>query len=142
MNTDNLELASNRKRALAYVIDDFLITFVIVIMFWDKIVVNGTDLVSVLAVMNAFVWQVLLLKFIYQTFFIWYYGATIGKIVAKVRVIDFNHFGRVSLLTSATRSIFRLISEMFFYFGFIFAFFTQSRQTLHDKVGRTLVVNA
>ncbi|RXK02724.1 MULTISPECIES: RDD family protein [Arcobacteraceae] len=142
MNTDNLELASNRKRALAYVIDDFLVTFIIVVMFWDKIVVNGTDLVSVLAVMNAFIWQVLLLKFIYQTFFIWYYGATVGKIIAKVRVIDFNNFGRVSLLTSATRSVFRLFSEMFFYFGFIFAFFTESRQTLHDKVGRTLVVNA
>lgn len=142
MNTDNLELASNRKRALAYVIDDFLVTFIIVVMFWDKIVVNGTDLVSVLAVMNAFIWQVLLLKFIYQTFFVWYYGATVGKIIAKVRVIDFNNFGRVSLLTSAIRSTFRLFSEMFFYFGFIFAFFTESRQTLHDKVGRTLVVNA
>lgn len=142
MNIDNLELASNRKRALAYVIDDFLITFIMVLMFWDKIETSGTDLMSVLTVMNAFVWQVLFLKFIYQTFFVWYYGATIGKIIVKVRVIDFNHFGRVSLLTSAIRSIFRIISEMFFYFGFIFAFISESRQTFHDKVGRTLVVNA
>ncbi|XPV53922.1 MAG: hypothetical protein ACNI3H_02475 [Halarcobacter ebronensis] len=45
MNKDNsnLELASIRSRALAFVIDDLLVTFLIVIMFWDTIVVNGTD---------------------------------------------------------------------------------------------------
>jgi uncharacterized RDD family membrane protein YckC len=31
---------------------------------------------------------------------------------------------------------------MFFYIGFIFAFFNDGRQTFHDKIGRTLVVNA
>lgn len=142
MNTDNLELASMRSRAVAFVIDDFLITFVIIVMYWDNIVASGDDLVSVLVVMNEFVWQVLFLKFIYQTLFVWYYGATVGKIIAKIRVVDFNHFGRVSLFTAIIRSSMRLASEMFFYIGFIFGFFNDGRQTLHDKIGRTLVINA
>lgn len=141
-NIDNLELASNRKRAMAFVIDDFLITFIIILMYWDNIAQNGNDLMSVLIVMNQFVLQILFLKFIYQATFIWYYGATIGKIIMKIRVIDFNHFGRVSIFSAMTRSALRIVSEMFFYVGFIFAFFSESRQTFHDKVGRTLVVNA
>lgn len=142
MNTDNLELATTRSRMLAFVIDDFLITFIIVAMYWSNITQTGNDLMSILIVMNEFVWQVLILKFIYQSFFVWYYGATIGKIIMKVRVVDFNHLGRVSLINSLTRSMLRIISEMFFYIGFIFAFFTESRQTFHDKLGRTLVINA
>ncbi len=141
-NTDNLELATIRSRTLAFVIDDFLITFIVIAMYWSTISSTGDDLATLLLIMNEFVWQVLFLKFIYQTFFVWYYGATIGKIVAKIKVIDYNHFGRVSIFTAMTRSVLRLISEMFFYIGFIFAFFNDGRQTFHDKIGRTLVVNA
>ncbi len=142
MNTDNLELASMRSRAMAFVIDDFLITFIIIAMYWENIAASGNDLVSVLVVMNAFVWQILFLKFIYQTLFVWYYGATIGKIITKIRVVDFNHFGRVSIFTAVIRSAMRLASEMFFYVGFVFGFFSDAKQTLHDKIGRTLVINA
>lgn len=142
MNNENLELASTRTRALAFVIDDFLITFIIIVMYWNSISTAGNDLVSILVVMNAYAWQILLLKFIYQSLFIWYYGATVGKIIMKIKVIDYDNFGRVSIFTSITRSILRLASEMFFYIGFIFAFFNDGKQTFHDKIAKTLVVNA
>ena len=103
MNSDNLELATTRSRMLAFVIDDFLITFIIIAMYWNQIAASGNDLVSVLVVMNDFVWQILMLKFIYQSFFVWYYGATVGKIITKIRVIDYNHLGRVSIFTSIIR---------------------------------------
>ncbi len=141
-NTENLELASIRSRTFAFIIDDFLITFIVIAMYWEIIAQNGNDVITILTVMNEFVLQILLLKFAYQTFFVWYYGATIGKIITKIRVIDYYHFGRVSIFTAMTRSVLRILSEMFFYMGFIFAFFTESRQTFHDKLGRTLVVNA
>lgn len=139
---ENLQLASIRSRTLAFVIDDFLVTFIIVFIYWSNLNSSGSDLASMLMVMNDFIWQVLILKFIYQTFFVWYYGATVGKIITKIRVVDYYHFGKVSIFTAMTRSILRIISEMFFYIGFIFAFFNDGRQTFHDKIGRTLVINA
>ena len=139
---ENLQLASIRSRTLAFVIDDFLVTFIIVFIYWSNLNSSGSDLASMLMVMNDFIWQVLILKFIYQTFFVWYYGATVGKIITKIRVVDYYHFGKVSIFTAMTRSILRIISEMFFYIGFVFAFFNDGRQTFHDKIGRTLVVNA
>lgn len=142
MNNDELELASMSSRVKAFIIDDLLISLVFVILFWEKITSSDGELMNMLIIMNENVMQVLFLKFIYQGFFVWYYGATIGKIVAKIKIIDYNDFGRVSLITSFVRSITRIFSEMFFYIGFIFGFFNDGRQTLHDKISRTLVVNA
>lgn len=141
LNNSNLELASLRSRALAFVIDDLLITFLIVIVFWDTIVTTTNDPAVVLAIMNQFLWPVLFVKFVYHSFFVWYYGATVGKIIVKIKVIDYNHLGRVSLLNSMFRSAGRILSEMFFYIGFLLGFFSEGRQTFHDKIGRTLVVD-
>ncbi|WP_428028671.1 RDD family protein [Arcobacter sp.] len=138
---DNLQLATINSRIKAFIIDDILITLIVLIIFWDTIANNESDLSTILILMNEFVLQVLVLKFIYQTFFVWYYGATVGKIIAKVRVIDYDNFNRVSLFQSALRSFGRILSEMFFYIGFIFSFFNDGRQTFHDKISKTLVID-
>ena len=142
INTDDLQLASMKARIIAFVIDDLSITFIVAVMLWDTISAAGGDFLAVMGIMNAAFFQIVFIKFIYQTFFVWYYGATIGKLVVKIRVIDYDHFGKVSLINSAVRSAGRIVSEMLFYIGFIIAFFTDSRQTFHDKFGKTLVVNA
>lgn len=141
-DTNNLELATTRKRAMAFVIDDLLITFVSIVMLWDQISASGGEMIGVLTIMNQAFIQIVAIKVIYHTFFIWYYGATIGKSIMKLRVIDYENFGRVNLLGSFFRAFGRIISESIFYIGFLFAFYTESRQTLHDKIGKTLVVNA
>jgi uncharacterized RDD family membrane protein YckC len=141
-NIDNLELASTRRRANAFIIDDLLITFITLIMLWDQISISGGDFIAIIQIMNQAFIQIILMKVIYQTFFIWYYGATIGKSILKLRVIDFNNFGRVTLIQSFIRATGRIVSESFFYAGFILAYFTESKQTLHDKLGKTLVINA
>ena len=140
--TENLELASFTRRAIAFVIDDLIVSILVLIIFWENISSTGDDLAAMLVVMNQFILPVLFLKLVYQAFFVYYYGATIGKIIVKIRVIDYNHFQRVSLSSSILRSFARILSEMFFYIGFVFAFFTEGRQSFHDKMGKTLVVNA
>jgi len=142
MNNDNLQLASFSSRITAFIIDDLLISLVFVLLFWDQITSSDGQLINMLIIISEHVMQVLLLKFAYQSFFVWYYGATIGKIVTKIRVIDYNHFGRVTLTTSLVRSITRIFSEYIVYVGFIIGFFTDGKQTLHDKIAKTLVVNA
>lgn len=142
IDTSKMELASFLSRTVAFIIDDLLITLIVVILFWEQISASDGDLLTLLLVMNDNLGQIFMMKFVYQGFFIWYYGATVGKFIMKIRVVDFNSFGRVTLPYAFIRSFFRLISEMFFYVGFILAFFTQGRQTLQDKIGKTLVINA
>jgi len=141
IDIDKLELASTSSRMKAFVIDDISITLLVLLILWDKITASNGDFVTVLEIMNGAFLQIVILKFFYQTFFIWYFGQTIGKFVAKIKVIDYDNFGRVSLINSAVRSMGRIVSEAVLYIGFIFAFYTQSKQTAHDKFAKTLVVN-
>ena len=141
LDVDNLQLASIKSRTVAFIIDDLSITFIVLILLWNKISTVDGDFNNILMIINQAFLQVILLKFIYQTFFIWYYGATIGKLIVKIRVIDFDNYGKISLTNSAIRSIGRILSESIFYIGFIFAYYTEAKQTLHDKFGKSLVVN-
>lgn len=142
-NSDNLQLASMRSRALAYVIDDFLVTIIIMMIFWEDIISVSQDMDALMYLLKAeLAFPLIILKIIYQTFFVWYYGATIGKIVVKIRIIDVNDWGRVSIFSSFLRAVGRIFSEMFFYIGFLIGFFNNGRKTFHDIIGRSLVVNA
>lgn len=142
-NSTDLQLASMRSRAFAYVIDDLLVTLIIMMIFWESILAVSQDMDAMMYLMKTeLALPLIMLKVIYHTFFVWYYGATIGKIVVKIRVIDVNNWGRVSMLSSFLRAVGRIFSEMFFYFGFLVGFFNDGRKTFHDIVGKTLVVNA
>ena len=142
-NSDNLQLASMRSRALGYVIDDFLVTIIIMMIFWEDIISVSQDMDALMYLLKAeLAFPLIMLKVIYQTFFVWYYGATIGKIVVKIRVIDANEWGRVSMFSSLLRAVGRIFSEMFFYIGFLIGFFNDGRKTFHDITGKSLVVNA
>jgi len=142
IDTSNLQLASIGARMKAFIIDDLSITLLVLLILWDKIAATNGDVLAVVTIMNEAFFQIIVLKFIYQTFFIWYYGATIGKFVAKIKVIDFDNYGKISLVNSAIRSAGRIVSEAVFYIGFLVANYTESKQTFHDKIGKSLVVNA
>lgn len=142
-NSSDLQLASLRSRALAFVIDDLLVTVIIMVIFWENIFAASQNMDEMMVLIETqLAMPLIVLKIVYQTFFVWYYGATIGKIITKIRVIDVNHWGRVSLFSSLLRATGRIFSEMFFYVGFLIGFFNDGRKTFHDIVGRTLVINA
>ena len=142
INTENLSLASMRNRLKAYIVDDLLMTLIILVMLWDVIAASSGDFATVLDIMNSNFWQLIIMKFFYHFFFIWYYGATLGKMYAKIKVIDYDNFGRIGVMAAVIRSISRILSEMFFYVGFFLAYFNPERQTFQDKVSKTLVVDA
>jgi len=142
-NTDDLQLASLRSRATAFIIDDLLVTAIILVIFWENIMAVSHDINAMMFFMKTdLVMPLIFLKFVYQALFTWYYGATVGKIIAKIRVIDSNTWGRVSIFSAILRSIGRIFSEMFFYIGFLIGFFNDGKKTFHDLIGKTLVVNA
>lgn len=140
---DNLQLASMRNRAFAYVIDDVIVSLIILFAYWDVVVGASSDSEALLTILaTTLATPIMLLKVSYHTFFVWYFGATIGKMVTKIRVIDVNHWGRVNIFQAFLRSVGRFFSEIFFYVGFLIGFFNDGRRTFHDYTGKTLVVNA
>ena len=139
-NINNFNIATMQKRILAFLIDDIILATLITFILWDSLSGNLHDINYLLLLLNESVAKILIIKAIYQTFFVWYYGATVGKLIVKIRVIDLN-LRRVSFASALIRSIFRLGSEYILYIGFLFAYFNNSKQTLHDKISKTIVVD-
>jgi len=150
---NTLPIASMQKRISAFVIDDIVISLFFLIIFYDQIMglfsslpetVEGNTLS--LDIMNTFIAEnlviVLGMKVVYHTVLIWQNGMTIGKYAVKIKAVSLDTEQRPSFQQAFLRASVRLISESFFYLGFIMAFFIPMRQTLHDKLSNCVVIDA
>ena len=141
LHRENLTLASIKKRSLAFFIDEMLLSFLLIIALWDSFV-SAKSMEDIILLTNNFVLEYMAMKIIYQAFFVMHYGATLGKMVTKIRVIEINTLQNPNVLSSLNRAIFRVISEMVFYLGFLWGMLNPSRQAWHDFTAKTLVINA
>lgn len=141
LHRESLTLASISKRSLAFFIDEMALSLILMIALWDAFV-SAQTIEALISVTNSFILEFIAMKIIYQTFFLLQYGATLGKIVAKIRVIEIATLQNPNIFVALNRAVFRVISELLFYLGFLWAMFDPSRQGWHDKTARTLVVNA
>ena len=84
---ENITLAPIKKRSLAFFIDETLLSFLLIIALWDsfKVAVTVEDTIILT---NQFVLEYMAMKIIYQAFFVMQYGATLGKLAVKIKVIE------------------------------------------------------
>lgn len=141
LHREEMSLAPTKKRAMAFFIDEMLLSFLLIIALWDSFAVAQT-MEEMINLTNTFVLEYMAMKIIYQAFFVMQYGATLGKIVMKIRVIEIKTLDNPNVISSLNRAIFRVISEMLFYLGFLWGMMSETRQTWHDNTAKTLVVNA
>ncbi len=137
---ENVIVASRLKRAVSAIMDEFLLSFLLLIALWESFSQLKTT-EEIIIFTNSFVLEYMVLKVIYQTFFVMQYGATLGKIVMKIRVIEIQTLTNPNIIVSLNRAIFRVLSELLFYLGFLWAIIDPSRQAWHDKTAKTLVVD-
>ena len=138
---EELTLADTKKRAIAFFIDELLLSIVLILSLSDSFS-NAKNMEEMILLTNSFVLEYMAIKIIYQAFFVMQYGASLGKIVMKIRVIEIATMQTPNVLSALNRAIFRVISEMLFYLGFLWGMLDPARQTWHDKTAKTLVVNA
>ncbi len=141
LHREGLILANINKRVVAFFIDEILLSFLLIIAISDSFS-NAKTAEEMIILTNNFMPEYLIMGIVYRTFFVIQYGATLGKIAMKIRVIEITTLQNPSFLCSLNRAIFHVISEIFFYLGFLWGVIDSSRQTWHDKTAKTLVVNA
>ena len=140
LHREEMTLASIKKRSMAFFIDEMLLSFILLIALWDSFI-DAKTVEEVIYVTNSFVLEYMAMKIFYQAFFVMQYGASIGKIIMKIKVIEIKTLQNPSVVSALNRGIFRIISEMLFYLGFLWGMMDPSRQTWHDKTAKTLVVD-
>lgn len=138
---ENITLASISSRIFAYVIDEFIIAILFMVIYWNQFQ-NATTTEETIGLMNSMFMYIISLRIIYHFFFVWMYGATLGKMALKIRVISIKDVSNPSIEQSIIRSCVRVFSETIFYLGFLWGALNPKRETWHDKASRTLVVNA
>ena len=141
LHRENLTLASISKRSMAFLIDEMILSFLLIFALWDSFS-NAVTMEEIINLTNSFALEYIALKIIYQAFFVMQYGATIGKLILKIKVIEISTLSNPNVIQALNRAIFRILSEMMFYLGFLWGMLDKTRQTWHDKTAKTLVVNA
>jgi len=134
-------LAPNSKRIWSYAIDDFVVSILFVAIFFDQLGQLGTPENAATFIRQNY-WVLAMLKIIYHTLFIWQSGKTLGKQIMKIKTVSMVDGTLLTLPVSFVRSVVRIMDETIFYIGFLPAFFSPTRQTLHDRVSRSIVIYA
>ncbi|MCF6310066.1 MAG: RDD family protein [Sulfurimonas sp.] len=67
-------------------------------------------------------------------------GATPGKKLMKIKIVDADNFEIVGFAQAAKRFAGYILSSIPLLAGFVMVFFTKKKQCLHDKVSNTVVV--
>jgi uncharacterized RDD family membrane protein YckC len=143
---ENLQLADGGKRFIAFLIDAILLTVVISILFAilgtiGFIGASFTDTSDSAGMVAALMGAGLLMQLISLVLQIGYFTymesserqATIGKSVIGLIVADENG-NRLDTQKALIRNISRLVSGFICLIGYLMAFFTEKKQTLHDII--------
>ncbi len=141
LHREHLTLADPKKRGLAFFIDELLLSILLMIVLWDQFA-SASTMEALIEVTNTFIFEFMMIKVVYQTFFVMQYGATLGKIAMKIRVLELSTLDRPSLFCALNRAIFRVVGELLFYLGFAWGLFDPLKRTWHDRSAQTLVVDA
>lgn len=140
LHREGMSLAPIKKRAMAFFIDEMLLSLLLILALGNSFF-EAKTVEEMIILTNTFVLEYMAMKFFYQAFFVMQYGATLGKLFMKIRVVEVKTLQTPNVLVSLNRSIVRVVSEMLFYLGFLWGALDPARQTWHDKSAKTLVVN-
>ncbi len=133
-------VASIPKRGVAFIIDEVVVSFYFMAIFWDEIsAIKSADAFEMFAADNLIV--LFGLKVAYHTFFIGLNGMTLGKYLVKIKAVDLETKQSIGFIRAFIRAVFRFANELFFYIGFWFALFAPLKQTLHDYSTNTVVID-
>ena len=66
--------------------------------------------------------------------------ATVGKYLMGIQVVDQNG-GRIFFSTGIVRYLMKIVSSMMCFLGYVLALFSERKQTLHDLVAGTVVID-
>jgi len=154
VNNPNLQIASLGKRVISFAIDYVIVMVFILVIFSDQLASlaqaisapRGSQMydqemreATALFLSQNFI-SILILMITYQGLLIGYNGMTIGKYFTKTKVVALDG-SKIGYKDSFIRAVVRASNEMMLYIGFVFAFFTPKRQTMHGLLSKSMVVN-
>ena len=151
LEKENKELASITRRMIAYFIDNIICSFLIFIIFKYfqtpqlveklRIAINEQDIENFNLIIAPFITYFLLIKFSYLLLFFYMYGATLGNMITKTRIISYEHFDSPDFFASLNRAIMFMVCDIFLS-GILFLsiFINKTRRHFADMISKSVVI--
>ncbi len=140
MHREGMHLASIKKRSFAFFVDEMLLSLLLILSLGDSFF-EAKTVEEMILLTNQFVLEYMAIKVIYQAYFVMQYGATVGKLLVKIRVVEMKTLQKPNVVVALNRGVVRVLSEMLFYLGFLWGVLDPLRQAWHDKSAKTVVVD-
>ena len=140
MYREGMHLASIKKRSFAFFIDEMLLSLLLILSLGDSFF-EAKTVEEMILLTNQFVLEYMAIKVIYQAYFVMQYGATVGKLLVKIRVVEMKTLQKPNVVVALNRGVVRVLSEMLFYLGFLWGVLDPLRQAWHDKSAKTVVID-
>lgn len=139
---ENLRLVPLDRRVLAWLIDTCLLVCLLLGIHFGLFDKNlyRMDYISLRAFLLDCLWQMWIFKVVYDSILLYCYGASVGKIICKIRVVTIGLVDKPSFLESLIRAVIKTTGEALMCITYIFAFGDSFAQTLHDRYVKTLVL--
>lgn len=144
-------LASLSSRLWAYFIDSiicFLLAFFVFKYFSSSedlqmlaTYVNNEDYEPARALMANFIKVFIIIKFSYLILFFYLYGATLGNIITKTKIVNYTHLDTPDFMQSCLRAFLFMLCDLFLN-GVLFltVFFNKTRRHLVDLACKSVVI--
>jgi len=137
---DGLPLASFPRRAIAFVIDFFIVALLVGLSALPETLKASAETGNFKLDINPFHgWELLSLPLYFGLITYFGRGQTVGKRLLGIRVVSIVH-EHLNLWHSIERSLGYGASMLEGGFGFIQYFIHPNRQTVHDRIAETIVV--
>ncbi len=146
-----VRLASIGKRWLAIVIDGFLIAIATVLLLVAggalaplDTAMASADQAAVSEAFSNFQSSTLTVNLVISAIYnvalmVSFNGQTLGKLMLRLRVVK-KRGGRITILDALLRNVFGYMISQIFLLGYLWALFDAEKQTWHDKMAGTVVV--
>lgn len=141
LDREGLRIATDERRILAFFIDEIITSLIIFVGFYGQFSSLNGDFEKIMATLsNAFLY-IFVLKIAYHSVFTAFYGASVGKILCKIKIIKIDTIDKPSVIEAISRSGLRILAEMLLYIPLLIAFAEPFRRAMHDLLVKTIVID-
>ncbi len=141
LDREGIRIAPDQRRILAFVIDECVIGLIIFMGFYEQIAQLNGDANKIAALLSSAFIYISVLKIAYHSVFTAIYGASVGKILCKIKIIKLDTLDKPEPLEAVTRSILRIIAEILLYIPMLIAFADPFRRAVHDMIAKSVVID-
>lgn len=141
LDREGLKVASDSKRIMAFWIDEIIISVIVFMGLYEQITALQGDMEKVRELLSSAFLFIAILQIAYHSVFTAIYGASVGKMLCKIKVIKIDTLDKPQVFEAILRSFIRIVSVALFYIPLMVAFADPFRRALHDLVVKSIVID-